>query len=176
MRLYLQATTLADLVDLHRPGAVSLLALDGRRSANHITNPLWPRQPPPSRAQVRLWRRYIASSFLRYLPFWKTQSLHSHEFTQVSMQRSNPEPKVSNTPSPTSFHTLKDYIKSLSWTQRRMLHTVKQKATDLQVWRAFRSKERLIIASDGGLDNQIGTFWWGIATRKIITFRMWQPS
>jgi hypothetical protein len=38
VRLYLQATTLANLVDLYRPGAVSLLALDGRGSANHITN------------------------------------------------------------------------------------------------------------------------------------------
>jgi hypothetical protein len=33
-----------------------------------------------------------------------------------------------------------------------MLQSVNQKATDLQIWRALRSKERLIVASDGGLD------------------------
>ena len=56
-----------------------------------------------------------------------------------------------------------------------MLHSVKQKATDLQVWQAFRSKEQLIITSDGGLDNQIGTFGWVIAKRKIILFECGGP-
>ncbi len=171
VRLYLQETTLADLIDVNRPSAVSLPALNGQRQTDHIANPRWPQQQTPSRSQVWLWKRYNFSSFLRYIPLWKTPPLSQTELSKLPIAPSNLEPKVTHTPTPaSSFHTLKDYIKSLPMTQRQMLQSVNQKATDLQIWRAFRSKERLIIASDGGLNNQIGTFGWVISTRKTILF------
>lgn len=50
---------------------------------------------------------------------------------------------------------LKDYILTLPQTQRQLVQEVKQRANDLQVWRAFHSKESLFIASDGGIvENQ----------------------
>jgi hypothetical protein len=44
VRLYHQETTLADLIDVNRPSAVSLPALNGQRQTDHIANPRWPRQ------------------------------------------------------------------------------------------------------------------------------------
>ena len=41
---------------------------------------------------------------------------------------------------------------------RRLLSQSEQLATNLQLWQALRSKERLLIASDGGLSWIKGTF------------------
>ncbi len=68
-----------------------------------------------------------------------------------------------------------DYLKTLPRTQRRMVSNVEQVATDVQVWRAFRSRERLHIASDGGLHGNFGTFGWVLATSKNILFKCVGP-
>jgi hypothetical protein len=46
-----------------------------------------------------------------------------------------------------------------------MLTKFQQVATDIQIWRSFRSRRRLTIASDGGLKNGVGTFGWLIASK-----------
>ena len=56
-----------------------------------------------------------------------------------------------------------------------MLDALHQVATDVQVWRAFRSKERLYIASDGGLYESQGTFGWVISTSKHVLFQCGGP-
>ncbi|KAI2512859.1 hypothetical protein MHU86_1405 [Fragilaria crotonensis] len=56
-----------------------------------------------------------------------------------------------------------------------MVSNVEQVATDVQVWRAFRSRERLHIASDGGLHGNLGTFGWVLATSKNILFKCGGP-
>jgi hypothetical protein len=47
-----------------------------------------------------------------------------------------------------------------------MLTRFWQNATDVQVWRAFRSKRRITIASDGGLSEGVGSFGWKIEDPK----------
>jgi ribonuclease HI len=46
-----------------------------------------------------------------------------------------------------------------------MLSDYRQIATNLQVWRAFRSRRRLTIASDGGLKDRLSTFGWKIVSK-----------
>ena len=67
------------------------------------------------------------------------------------------------------------YLKTLTRTQGRMMSEVEQVADDLQVWRTFRSNERLYIASDGGLSGNQGTFGWVIATAKHTLFKCGGP-
>jgi hypothetical protein len=55
-------------------------------------------------------------------------------------------------PCPTSINFIQLYVRTLPTTQRRFLADLQQQASDIQVWRAFRLKAQLYIASDGGLD------------------------
>ncbi|KAI2510061.1 hypothetical protein MHU86_4355 [Fragilaria crotonensis] len=70
---------------------------------------------------------------------------------------------------------LRDYLATLPRSQRRLVEDATQVATDLQVWRAFRSREHLYIASDGGLSGNEGTFGWIISTRKFPLFQCGGP-
>jgi hypothetical protein len=166
VRLYLQATTLADLTQHENSSKISLSALDGQRSDDWIHNPLWPRQEAPTLTQRRLWKRYIRSSYLRYVPYWKSPP--KPQDLAISVQGSAP-------PSTSSFESIHDYIRTLPTTHRRLLADLHQDASDVQVWRAFRSKARLYIASDGGLDGNRGTHGWVIASKKHILFRCSGP-
>jgi hypothetical protein len=49
---------------------------------------------------------------------------------------------------------------------KRLLSSWQQEATDLQIWRAFRSRQRIKIASDGGLKYRLGTHGWKIVARQ----------
>jgi hypothetical protein len=46
-----------------------------------------------------------------------------------------------------------------------MISNYRQSAGDLQVWRAFRSRRRITMASDGGLKDRKGTFGWKIVDK-----------
>ncbi|KAI2512436.1 hypothetical protein MHU86_1889 [Fragilaria crotonensis] len=72
VRLWLQATTLANLADPDRPNRILLDNLGAKRSASFVPSDTWPRQSQPTKAQIRLWKRFITSSYLRYIPYWKT--------------------------------------------------------------------------------------------------------
>lgn len=66
---------------------------------------------------------------------------------------------------PGSDATLAEYIASLFLTwYRRLLFDFRQTATDLEMWRAFRSKRRLLIATDGSLLVTAGSFGWELTT------------
>ncbi|KAI2512158.1 hypothetical protein MHU86_2245 [Fragilaria crotonensis] len=71
VRLFLQVNTLAELTDGSNPKAINLSFLDGKRPLSFLANQQWPRQQTPSKQQIRLWKGYIKSSFLRYIPYWK---------------------------------------------------------------------------------------------------------
>jgi hypothetical protein len=68
----------------------------------------------------------------------------------------------------TSYSTLRNYLKSLSPTQRRLLNTYEQLVDYLTVWKALWSKQTLTIASGGGLKTTNGTFGWKIVTNHDI--------
>lgn len=173
VRIYLQVNTLADMIDTSQPNKISLFYLDGHRPPQWVETLRWPRQAPPSPSQRRLWKRFIVSSYLRYIPYWKqppicvTPDVPRSVFLEVSPPNHNPEIGRSM--------TLQEYLQTLPRTQRRMVSAVEQVATDVQVWRAFRSRERLHIASDGGLHEQHGTFGWVLATSKHILFKCGGP-
>lgn len=125
----------------------------------------WPRQHQPTKAQARLWKRYVTSSFLRYIPHWKTPPL-----TQ--------QLETSNAPSapPPTLSTYHEYVaQSRSRTERRLLDGLEQVASDLQIWHAFRAKSRLHLASDGGLGDTVATHCWILITGKEVLFQCSGP-
>ncbi|KAI2509676.1 hypothetical protein MHU86_4796 [Fragilaria crotonensis] len=71
-------------------------------------------------------------------------------------------------PDDTSTHhsSMQSHINSLPLWHRRLLFEYKQIANDVEVWRAFRSRQRLTIASDGSLREEAGTFGWKLTTRN----------
>ncbi|KAI2502522.1 hypothetical protein MHU86_11954 [Fragilaria crotonensis] len=157
----IKATTLADLTHHENSSKISLSpALDGQRSDAWVHNPLWPRQEAPTPTQRRLWKWY-----LRYVPYWKSPPKPPD---LLSVQGSAPL-------STSSFESIHDYVRTLPTTQRRLLADLHQEVSDVQVWRAFRSKARLYIASDGGLDGNRGTHGWVIASKKHTLFRCSGP-
>lgn len=166
VRLHLQVSTLADMTDPERLSAIRLHFLDGRKPPDwNPQHQHWPRQETPTSSQRRLWKRYLVSSFLRYIPLWKTPPLREKP----------PEIHTKNSISPTDHHTLREYLHTLPRTQRRLVEDARQVATDVQVWRAFRSREQLFVASDGGLSGHEGTFGWIIATKKLTLFECGGP-
>ena len=171
VRLHLQVTTLAEITDTNRPTAISLSALDGVRSSTWENNPLWPRQEVPTPHQRRLWKRYIKSSYLRYVPYWKIPPTPQHAGTGKTRQSKSDAAPLA----PTSFSSLSEYVNTLPKTQRRLLADLDQQVTDLQVWRAFRSKAKLYIASDGGLDGVQGTHGWVLSTKTQVLFKCSGP-
>ena len=134
------------------------------RPVNFQPSPTWPRQCPPTKSQKRLWKRFLVSSYLRYIPCWKDPP---------AAMISTP---VDPIPSPTELSSYHEYIQTrLSRTERRLLDGLDQVASDLRVLRAFRSKSCLYIASDGGLGDGTATHGWVISTKKDILFKCSGP-
>ncbi len=172
VRIYLQVSALADMTDTSHPNRILGSYLDGIRSSTWTATMRWPRQAASSLSQRRLWKRYIVSSFLRYAPYWKQNpTLKSPRSHSVFLESSAP-PHIPDTGIKMS---LMEYLKTLPRTQRRMVTDVQQVATDVQIWRAFRSHERLQIASDGGLSGHDGTFGLVLATTKQVLFKCGGP-
>ena len=119
----------------------------------------------PTKSQMQLWKRYLRSSYLRYTPYWKVSPLGP------------PKPVSPPVPSPTSFPDVFSYITTLrSRTERRLLDGLVQEATDDQVYRAFRSKARMYLASDGGLTTATSaTHGWVLSTRNRVLFKCSGP-
>jgi ribonuclease HI len=126
----------------------------------------WPRQDKPSASQRRLWKRYIQANYLRYGTKWRRplgevlqpyQRKQYHPPNQVSVIPTLSKAAMDHAP-----ESLKQFILRLPTWHKRMISEFQQLATDLQVWRAFRSHGRLIIASDGGLKARVATFGWTI--------------
>lgn len=132
----------------------------------------WPRQHTPTASQRRLWQRYIRANYLRYGTKWQ----RSLGVVFAPHQRSTPQSDdlinvITNKPLANTVQatSLKQFIQTLpQWHKRMILHH-RQIATDLQVWRAFRSRQRITIASDGGLKDRTATFGWKIAAKGAQT-------
>jgi len=166
VRLHLQAITLSDLSN---PDGKTIRhhALAGIRKENQRLRQHWPRQDVVTASQRRLWKNYITSNFIRYGQAWRN-SLGStrpdlrprppwqHQFVAPSMEdvfRTEPS------------NDLSMYMSRLPRWHQRLLSNWQQIATDNQIWKAFRSRRRLTIASDGGLKQSIGTLGWKIVDK-----------
>ena len=165
VRLYLQVNTLADMTDAHHPKSIRLDYLDAIRPTGDTSDHPWPRQQPPMKSQKRLWKGYIRSSYLRYVPYWK----------QIPLSATVPATLDTSLPVPVTFPCLSTYLSSLPTSHRRLLADFDQVGTDVQVWRAFRSKSKLFVASDGGLHKQHGTHGWIVSTGKVVLFKCAGP-
>ena len=125
----------------------------------------WPRQADPTKAQRKLWNRFITSSFLRHSSYWHNpppvpvlvpSNLEENEAEQESL-------------------TLRGMIKQLPWTERRMVESMSQLADMEAVNAAFSSKKTITIASDGGLKGTNGTFGWVIAKKSTLLYQGYGP-
>ena len=164
VRLYLQVFTLADMADPSRPNAILLDYLDAKRPSTWQSKSAWPRQSAPTPSQRRLWKRFLVSSYLRYLPFWVTPP-------GLSTPQSIPSPSVP----PTSHQTFAAYLATLPRFQRRLLDGYQQIGTDRQLLNALRSKARLSLASDGGLSGAKGTHGWVLSNGSDIILQCSGP-
>ena len=162
VRIYLQAITLSD-ISTDNGFEIRSTALTGERMSIFHHCSAWPRQEPPTASQRRLWKKYIESNYLRYGTKWR------QPLGPVVPSKHRSPPETSSGEAPHECNSLRQYLKSLPTWHRRLLVVFQQVATDLEVWRAFRSKQRITIASDGGLRKGIGTFGWKIETRLRTT-------
>ena len=145
-----------------RNASIAINYLDARRPPGFVIDDSWPRQDTPSKAQCRLWKRYIRSSFLRYVPYWISNPLAG------TVQQADPE---SQTPTEDGQNN----VTSIPKQHQRLLDGFQQLATDDQIWKAFRSRRRLHIATDGGLFSQQGTHGWVISTGSRILMQCAGP-
>ena len=155
VRIYLQASTLSDLSAGDDGRTICEHRFRGERPPSFNLQPHWPRQVPPTRSQIQLWKKFLSINFLRYRHFWK------HPLGNLLQVPSS----LPNTPFATSLHpydypSLKDFLRALPQFFRRLLYHHEQLATDHEIWRAFRSRSRLEIVTDGSLATGIGTFGW----------------
>ena len=169
VRMWLQVSTLSQMTDPKRPNCIELAYLDAQRPTHFIHQDTWSRQQAQSKAQCRLWKRFIRSSYLRYYtPYWKTVTL-----------RTVPLPSVHEPPSafpPITLLSLQEYIASnCSRAERRLLDGLDKVATNDQVWKAFRSRSRLYLASDGGLSESSATHGWILSTNRNVLFKCSGP-
>lgn len=168
VRLYLQAITLSDL---STPDGLQIRpqALSGYRAEAQRLRKNWPRQESISHKQRRLWTRFISSTFLRYDRHW----LHALGPTRPDLRPRHRWPSpiapTMSDDSPRSQSTdLKAYLSQLPRWHQRLLSNYTQESPDNVVWKAFRSRRRVTIASDGGLRHGIGTLGWKIVNQHGI--------
>ena len=127
-----------------------------RRPGQTIRKRRWPQQDNVTVSQQRLWTRYIAAAFLRYSNHWRqTPILHK-------------TPQRDYHINPIQQPTLHSYLSTLPQWYRQLLSDFTQLGTDIEIWRAFRSRRRLIIASGGSLLPTAGTFGWKLTTDKHL--------
>ena len=157
VHMYLQIITISDMSLPDGNSACEYQMKGARRPNQPLCRKTWPRQETPSASQLRLWRRYISSNFLRFANKWKTPL--------GALQTATPPPETDP-----HHPLLQRHIASLPLWHRRLLYEHHQLATDVEVWRAFRSRKRLTIASDGSLREDAGTFGWKLttSTNKVL--------
>jgi hypothetical protein len=73
-----------------------------------------------------------------------------------------PPPPLTPPIEPSSCDTLRTALSLLPAFQHRIIEESTQVASDMEIWRAFRSKRRLEIIIDGGLKDHNATFGWKI--------------
>jgi ribonuclease HI len=169
VRLYLQAITLSDISE-PAGNKIRPQALRGYREENQRLRKNWPRQDELTVSQRKLWTRYISSHFLRYDRHWK-KPLGD---TRPGNRPRSPwfptiQPIMGDAIPVSAAPDLSSYLSQLPRWHKRLLSSYQQEAEDVQVWKAFRSRRRLTIASDGGLKHKIGTFGWKIVDKHGIT-------
>ena len=155
VRIYLQASTLSDLSAGTDGRTICEHQFRGERPPAFKHQTHWPRQTPPIRSQIHLWSKFLSINFLRYRYFWK-----SPLGALLNVPSSLPNTPFATRSHPFDYPRLQDFLRALPPFFRRLLYHYDQLATDHEIWRAFRSRNRLEIITDGSLATGIGTFGW----------------
>jgi hypothetical protein len=125
-----------------------------QRPGQTIRKRTWPRQYDVTKPQQRLWTRYIAAGILRHSNFWRnTPILHKppqEETTKITLS--------SITLFTPTFQPCRCGTAAYSPYTLNSVPTL--------TFGAFRSRKRLIIASDGSLLSTAGTFGWKLTSDK----------
>ena len=158
IRLYLQITTLSDMTEPDGLHACKYHIKGHHRPDQSIDNITWPRQEQVTQSQTKLWTRFISSAYFRYGNKWRQSPLSTNS-TEDEQPASVP----------THYPTIRGCLQSLPIWYQRLLSNYEQEETDLIIWRSFRSRRRLIIASDRSLLPTAGTFGWKETTDKHST-------
>ncbi len=142
------------------PTQIILSYLDGTRPSSWQSTTKWPFQTMPSSAQRKLWMRFLISSYMRYAPYWKMEPIAPNFSSTHTQPNTYVERQPSPNPSLPSSLSLSEYLKIENSSPHSAENGVRcyQLATDVQILRAFRSKEQLYIASNGGLYGEKGTY------------------
>jgi Reverse transcriptase (RNA-dependent DNA polymerase) len=164
VRLYIQAVTLSDMSTPDGETIHDQMLQGQRRPGQHI-RANWPRQSEPSTSQRRLWRKFIESTYLRYGQKWRYPLGLTLPFDRAQSKESPSIIGESTTPGQEST-SLREFLSRLPRWHTRLLSIWHQEASDLEIWRAFRSRQRITIASDGGLKRGLGTLGWKIVDRQ----------
>jgi hypothetical protein len=159
VRLHLQVITISDMSQPDGKQICPFHLRGERRPNQYIRVKTWPRQAIPTSSQRTLWRTYVSTQFLRYSGKWRNPLGPITKHKALSQQLTLPSPSTTDT-------TLAEYIQSLPKWYQRLLYNFHQLATDVEVWRSFRARKRLVISSDGSLLEDTGTFGWKITTDK----------
>ena len=157
VRLHLQVSTIAELVDPTESNKIATWALEARRPNHFCNNKAWPRQDVLTPSQRRLWKRYIQSQYLRYDRFWATSPRPTLRDLKQSITSTG-----SMTTAPDDIDTV---ISSLPRPRRRLLSHISLKSSSDKLWEECQKKQKLTIATDGGLKGHLGTFGWIISTK-----------
>jgi hypothetical protein len=151
VRLYLQAITLSDIST--RDGkSIQKTALNGQRVQDDCQRRNWPRQSEPTRSQVRIWQQYLRENFIqRTDSTWnkKLGPVTPNTYKNYTVWRRHNASE--NAVAPSHFDTFRQYLCSMPRWYRRLINNYEQLATNVQIWKAFRRRDRFVeIASDGG--------------------------
>lgn len=164
VRMFLQVTSLHDLSAGTDGKTIQSEYLKGARPSDFLADPGWSQQETPTGPQCRLWKDFISTNFIRYPPYWKTPLGPLLPLDRDPHMSSDP---LATPLPPIEYASLQHFLKAIPRFYNRLLSFYEQVATDVQVFRAFRSRRRLEIISDGSLEHQsLGTFGWKIMTNK----------
>ena len=157
VRIFLQVNSLVEITEC-KGIRIRDSAFNGKRD-EHQSTTQWPRQMEPTPRQVRLWQKYLTNTFISHSRYLKQP-------VGIPQPSPAPPPIVVET----SCDTLQEALSLLPIFQHRIIEESTQVATDIEIWRAFRSKRRLEIITDGGLKEHNATFGWKIILpdRKIL--------
>jgi hypothetical protein len=151
VRIFLQVNSLVEITEC-KGNRIRVSAFQGKRDV-HKSKAQWPRQMEPAPRQVRLWQKYLTNTFISHFRYLKQPVGIPTTIVNSSSHYVVEE---------TSCNTLEEALSLLPIFQHRIIEESTQVATDIEIWRAFRSKRRLKIITDGGLKEHNATFEWKI--------------
>ena len=170
VRIHLQASTLSDISAGTDGRTICPHCYKGDRPPSFQPKPHWPRQPPPTNAQSKIWSSFLSVVYLRYGIFWDTPLGLRLPTIPLKLD------PLATRLDPYEYKTLSSFIAAIPPFFRRLLHHHEQIASDKVLWRAFRSKSRLEIVTDGSLATNIGTFGWRLLRPPPIPFSSRAPA